>query len=96
MLMKLKLDKRLRSGRLLLAVIALLSLSYPISGLAEEFTVRDMRVEGLQRISEGTVFNYLPINVGDKIDEIRIQEAVRCPIGRSCWVSRSASSQFCY
>ena len=41
------------------------------------FVVRDMRVEGLQRISEGTVFNYLPINVGDTIDEIRVQEAIR-------------------
>ena len=36
-----------------------------------------MRVEGLQRISEGTVFNYLPINIGDTVDEIRIQEAIR-------------------
>jgi outer membrane protein insertion porin family len=41
------------------------------------FVVRDMRVEGLQRISEGTVFNYLPINVGDTIDAVRIQEAIR-------------------
>ncbi len=47
------------------------------SVLADEFVVGDMRVEGLQRISEGTVFNYLPINVGDRIDELRIQEAVR-------------------
>lgn len=45
--------------------------------LAAEFVVGDMRVEGLQRISEGTVFNYLPINVGDRVDEIRIQEAIR-------------------
>ena len=44
---------------------------------AEEFVVRDMRVEGLQRISEGTVFNYLPINVGDTVDNLRIQEAIR-------------------
>ncbi|MEX2495746.1 MAG: outer membrane protein assembly factor BamA, partial [Woeseia sp.] len=44
---------------------------------AEEFVVRDMRVEGLQRISEGTVFNYLPINVGDTVDQQRIQEAIR-------------------
>jgi outer membrane protein insertion porin family len=36
-----------------------------------------MRVEGLQRISEGTVFNYLPINIGDTIDSVRIQEAIR-------------------
>ena len=40
-------------------------------------SLRDMRVEGLQRISEGTVFNYLPINVGDRVDEIRIAEAIR-------------------
>jgi outer membrane protein insertion porin family len=43
----------------------------------DEFVVRDMRVEGLQRISEGTVFNYLPINVGDTVDSLRIQEAIR-------------------
>ncbi|HSD70579.1 MAG TPA: outer membrane protein assembly factor BamA [Woeseiaceae bacterium] len=43
----------------------------------DSFVVRDMRVEGLQRISEGTVFNYLPINVGDTVDGIRIQEAIR-------------------
>jgi outer membrane protein insertion porin family len=50
----------------------------PVSAsAAEEFVVRDMRVEGLQRISEGTVFNYLPINVGDTIDSLRIQEAIR-------------------
>jgi len=41
------------------------------------FVVRDMRVEGLQRISEGTVFNYVPINIGDTVDEVRIQEAIR-------------------
>lgn len=40
-------------------------------------TVRDIRVEGLQRISEGTVFNYLPLNIGDQVDEQRVQEALR-------------------
>ncbi|MDG2107377.1 MAG: outer membrane protein assembly factor BamA [Woeseiaceae bacterium] len=44
---------------------------------AEKFVVKDMRVEGLQRISEGTVFNYLPINVGDTLDSTRISEAIR-------------------
>jgi len=43
----------------------------------DPFVVRDMRVEGLQRISEGTVFNYLPINVGDTVDAERIREAIR-------------------
>jgi len=55
-----------------------LCLLLPLSALAqEEFVVRDMRVEGLQRIAEGTVFNYLPINVGDRVDMIRIQESIR-------------------
>jgi outer membrane protein insertion porin family len=39
--------------------------------------VRDIRIEGLQRISEGTVFNYLPVNIGDTLDAQRIQEALR-------------------
>ena len=45
----------------LFLLLALLPLTAMAVG---EFVVRDMRVEGLQRISEGTVFNYLPINVG--------------------------------
>ena len=41
------------------------------------FTVGDIRIEGLQRISEGTVFNYLPVNIGDRLDSQRIGEAMR-------------------
>ncbi len=48
------------------------------SGSSEaEFTVGDIRVEGLQRISEGTVYNYLPINIGDHLTPQRVREAVR-------------------
>jgi outer membrane protein insertion porin family len=55
-----------------------LCLLLPLSALAQsDFVVRDMRVEGLQRISEGTVFNYLPVNIGDRVDNIRVQEAIR-------------------
>ncbi|MGO9992493.1 MAG: outer membrane protein assembly factor BamA [Steroidobacteraceae bacterium] len=43
----------------------------------DNFTVGDIRVEGLQRISEGTVFNYLPVNIGDHLDGQRIGEAMR-------------------
>jgi len=64
--------KKLRLGAVGLCLLL------PFSALAqEEFIVRDMRVEGLQRIAEGTVFNYLPINVGDRVDSIRIQESIR-------------------
>ncbi len=41
------------------------------------FTVGDIHVEGLQRISEGTVFNYLPVNIGDKLTPQRVREAIR-------------------
>ena len=47
------------------------------TAMADQFIVKDMRVEGLRRISEGTVFNYLPINVGDSIDENKIQESIK-------------------
>ncbi|HEX9706491.1 MAG TPA: outer membrane protein assembly factor BamA [Steroidobacteraceae bacterium] len=43
----------------------------------EAFTVGDIRVEGLQRISEGTIYNYLPVNIGDRMDQRRLQEAIR-------------------
>jgi outer membrane protein insertion porin family len=41
------------------------------------FVVRDFRVEGAQRIAEGTIYNYLPINIGDTVDEQRLREAGR-------------------
>jgi outer membrane protein insertion porin family len=59
------------------AAVVIALLSPMVSYAQSSFVVRDMRVEGLQRISEGTVFNYLPINVGDSIDDVRVQEAVR-------------------
>lgn len=43
----------------------------------ETFTVGDIRVEGLQRISEGAVYNYLPVNIGDRLDRRRISEAIQ-------------------
>ena len=49
----------------------------PLSAFADSFVVADMRVEGLQRISEGTVFNYLPVNIGDTVDDVRVQESIR-------------------
>src|SRR3954470_5913728 len=41
------------------------------------FTVGDIRLEGLQRVTEGTVFNYLPINIGDSLTPQRVREAIR-------------------
>lgn len=66
-----------RPVRWIAALVAVIGLGLAATADAQEFTVSDMRVEGLQRISEGTVFNYLPINVGDRVDEQRLREAIR-------------------
>src|SRR5690606_10970781 len=44
---------------------------------AESFRVSDIRVEGLQRVSAGTVFSALPIRVGDTLGAVEIQQATR-------------------
>src|SRR4249919_243303 len=59
-----------------------LALAVALSGPAlaqnfEAFTVSDIRVDGLQRISSGTVFTYLPVEKGDVIDRNRSNEAIR-------------------
>jgi outer membrane protein insertion porin family len=43
----------------------------------ESFVIKDIRVEGLQRIAAGTVFTYLPVKVGDTFDDERSAEALR-------------------
>src|SRR5580704_4926691 len=42
-----------------------------------DFTVGDIKIEGLQRVSEGTVYNYLPVNIGDHLTPQRVREAIR-------------------
>ncbi|OYT93502.1 MAG: hypothetical protein CFE49_19970, partial [Pseudomonas sp. PGPPP3] len=44
---------------------------------AESFTVSDIRVNGLQRVSAGSVFGALPLNVGEKIDDRTLVDATR-------------------
>ena len=60
---------------------ALLALSVFLAPLRtwafEPFVVKDIRLEGLQRIEVGTVFTYLPIKVGDRLDEKLSAQAIR-------------------
>lgn len=44
---------------------------------ADGFEVLDIRVEGLQRVSAGTVFSAVSLNVGDTADELRIRQLIR-------------------
>ena len=41
------------------------------------FTIKDIRVEGVQRTDPGTVFSYLPVKVGELLTEQKAQQALR-------------------
>ena len=43
----------------------------------EAFIVNDIRIAGLQRVSTGSIFNTIPISVGDKIDDRKIVDITR-------------------
>ena len=59
-------------------LVALASLFYAFSSWASDsFIVKDIRVEGIQRTEAGTVFSYLPIKVGDTLDEEKATEAIK-------------------
>lgn len=47
----------------------------------EPFIVEDIEVKGLQRVSAGTVYNYLPIKVGDPVDDEIAREAIKVLFG---------------
>ena len=70
--------------RPLLALVAALAVALPGAPVRAQavsadqpFRVDNIRVEGLQRVSEGTVYNYLPVNIGDRLTPQRIREAIR-------------------
>ncbi len=49
----------------------------PPASAFDPFTVEEIRVEGLERIAEGTVFTYLPVEPGDRIGPREAREAIR-------------------
>jgi len=55
--------------------LALMLLASTVS--ASTLQIEDIRIEGLQRVSAGTVFAALPISVGDVVDEAGVQQAIR-------------------
>ena len=62
--------------QLLTGLIVLFLMMSTVS-YAEDFQVSDIRIEGLQRVSAGTVFAALPISVGDTADDTTVREATR-------------------
>ena len=43
----------------------------------EPFVIKDIKIEGLQRTEPGTVFNYLPVQLGDTMTEDKSSEAIK-------------------
>jgi len=59
-------------------LVALVSFFYAFSSWASDsFIVKDIRVEGIQRTEAGTVFSYLPVKVGDTLDEEKATAAIK-------------------
>ena len=52
-------------------------LLFPVIATAQAFRVNDIRIEGLQRVSAGTVFSAMPVRVGETIDGVTIRQATR-------------------
>ena len=64
----------------LLLLVLLVSTRGARADSFEPFEVTNIRIEGLQRITEGAVFNQLPVNIGDRLDARRVREALRAVI----------------
>ncbi|WP_200892127.1 outer membrane protein assembly factor BamA [Methyloterricola oryzae] len=62
--------------KFILPLVVAILLAGTVRG-ADSFVIEDIRVEGLQRISAGTVFNYLPVKVGDIFDRQKSVESIK-------------------
>lgn len=61
----------------LLALGLLALLAGPRASALDPFTIADIRLEGLERTSPGTIFNYLPLEVGDRVTREGAADAIR-------------------
>ena len=68
--------KRPRFPGLRLAVACALTASLPALAF-DSFVIKDIRVEGVQRTEAGTVFTYMPVKVGERIDDEKAAQAIK-------------------
>ena len=61
--------------RYLVALVSFVCAS--ASWAREPFIVKDIRVDGIQRTEAGTVFSYLPVKVGDTLDDEKAAAAIK-------------------
>ncbi|MBX3632329.1 MAG: outer membrane protein assembly factor BamA [Acidovorax sp. SCN 68-22] len=73
--------KQPRFGVRTVAAVAALVFAAQAAWALAPFKVRDIRVEGLQRVEPGTVFASLPLRVGDDYDDEKGAAAIRALFG---------------
>ncbi len=69
--------KRSRLAALFASIAVVVAAGVAASEAPAPFRVADIQLQGLQRVSSGTVFNILPASVGDTLDSADIRELVR-------------------
>lgn len=47
----------------------------------EPFVIRDIRIEGIQRIEAGTIFSYLPVKIGEQMTDEKAAAAIKALFG---------------
>lgn len=65
------------NNRWLSALVVSVLTHYSASAYADSFVISDIRIQGLQRITEGTVLNYLPVHVGDELPDSATTEVIK-------------------
>ena len=67
--------------KLKLLPMLLMSLYGASAWAFQPFVIKDIRVEGIQRTEAGTVFSYLPVKVGEKLDDEKAAAAIKALYG---------------
>ena len=77
--MRLNIYHRQRPVRfgVMLIIAACLGISKPAMAELKPFVIQDIRVEGLQRVTPGSVFAALPVGVGDTADTLVVRAAAK-------------------
>lgn len=66
------------AATLLTGLLVLLSLTIPLhANAAGTFVVSEIRIQGLERLPDGTLLNYLPVQAGDPLDQKQTAFAIR-------------------
>jgi outer membrane protein insertion porin family len=63
--------------QLVVAGLILSFASFAKAAPSSEFVVKDIRIEGLQRVALGAALTYLPVTVGDEMNSFRISQLIR-------------------